>query len=300
MSKFIIEYVSGCVGGMAGVVVGQPLDTIKVRLQTQTGMYKGITNCYLTILKKEGAKGLFKGMTSPLLGLSFINAIVFGVEAQARHYLGTTGLKTTFASGAIAGFVQSIVCCPMELVKTQMQVQGIGKKTVKRTMKYKTSLDALKQIYRHEGVRGCYRGMLTTVIRDTPAFGCYFMTYEALTTGAVLKVLEINKEGNYTMPDIMKMLLSGGMSGMASWAVTYPVDVIKSRIQADHRRSDGKYKYNGLWAAGKLMSRNEGRWVFFTGLNSSLLRAFPVNAATFVVVQVCSQQLYKLNDENES
>lgn len=292
MSKFAIEYVSGCVGGMAGVVVGQPLDTIKVRLQTQRGMYKGIANCYLTILKKEGPKGLFKGMSSPLLGLSFINAIVFGVEAQTRHYFGSSGAVSCFLSGSTAGLVQSIVCCPMELVKTQMQVQGIGKKSVKRTMKYKTSLDALIQIYRHEGIRGCYRGMLATVIRDTPAFGTYFMTYEVLTN----TVLEINKEGNYQASDIMKMLLSGGISGMASWMITYPVDVVKSRIQADHKR-DGQYKYRGLVSASMTMYRNEGLSSFVIGLNSSLLRAFPVNAATFAVVQVTAQYLYNFSNQ---
>ena len=72
--------------------------------------------------------GLYKGMLSPLIGQGIINAIVFGVEAQAKGYLGKETIGSEFVSGMLAGAVQSIVCSPMELAKTQMQVQGIGQR----------------------------------------------------------------------------------------------------------------------------------------------------------------------------
>lgn len=285
----MIEYVSGCVGGVAGVIVGQPLDTIKVRLQTQTGMYRGITHCFRNIIGKEGMHGLFKGMSSPLVGLSFINAIVFGVEAQSRKCFGEQGLMSHFLSGATAGGVQTIICCPMELAKTQMQIQGIGSN---RTMKYKTSLDALKHIYEFEGARGFYRGMTSTILRDAPAFGGYFMTYHFLTTS----VFHVSIEGDYQKSDIAKMLLSGGISGVVSWIVTYPVDVVKSRIQADGSPGKG-YQYRGFIDCVTKLYRTEGSSVFFVGMNSSLLRAFPVNAATFAVVHVVARNLSSISDD---
>jgi len=67
-------------------------------------------------------------MQSPLIGLSVINAIVFGVEAQTISLLGKDTTKTHFVSGMVAGAVQCVICSPMELAKTQMQVQGIGKR----------------------------------------------------------------------------------------------------------------------------------------------------------------------------
>lgn len=70
-------------------------------------------------------------MASPLLGLSFINAIVFGVQAEAMEVLGPETVFTHFISGAFAGTVQSFICSPMELAKIKMQVQGIGTKVVK-------------------------------------------------------------------------------------------------------------------------------------------------------------------------
>uniref|UniRef100_H2YIT8 Mitochondrial basic amino acids transporter n=1 Tax=Ciona savignyi TaxID=51511 RepID=H2YIT8_CIOSA len=286
MVRFLIEYFSGCLGGIAGVFVGQPLDTIKVRLQTQGGKYRGVWHCFVSISQKESVYGLFKGMTSPIIGVSLINAIVFGVEAQTIKALGRETTFTHFVSGAFAGAVQSVVCAPMELAKTQMQVQGIGTRKAHDKVVYKGPLDVLRKTYQSNGIRGCYRGLVVTLIRETPAFGCYFATYDVLTS----TVFVVNKNETYTSEGVGKMLLAGGFAGMASWASTYPADAIKSHIQADG--AGGKpCKYNGMMDCAMKLYKAEGFSVFFRGLNSCLLRAFPVNAATFAVVHLSVQYL---------
>lgn len=80
-----LEFVAGCVGGAAGVVVGHPFDTIKVRLQTQNAAnprYRGTWHCFTQTLKGESVRGLYKGMSSPLAGVSLVNAVVFGVHGN--------------------------------------------------------------------------------------------------------------------------------------------------------------------------------------------------------------------------
>ncbi|KAJ8967474.1 hypothetical protein NQ314_002788 [Rhamnusium bicolor] len=57
--------------GMAGVIVGHPLDTVKVHLQTQNmnnPKYKGTIHCLRSLLVKEGLKGVYRGVTSPPYG----------------------------------------------------------------------------------------------------------------------------------------------------------------------------------------------------------------------------------------
>lgn len=57
---------------MAQVAVGHPLDTIKVRLQTQAKgaqAYNGMVDCFRKTLAEEGASGFFKGMLSPLIAV---------------------------------------------------------------------------------------------------------------------------------------------------------------------------------------------------------------------------------------
>lgn len=79
------EFVAGCVGGCAGVAVGHPLDTIKVRIQTQDSLnprYKGTFDCFRQTIKNESIRGLYKGMSSPMFGVSLVNAVVFGVHGN--------------------------------------------------------------------------------------------------------------------------------------------------------------------------------------------------------------------------
>ncbi|XP_066550302.1 mitochondrial basic amino acids transporter isoform X2 [Amia ocellicauda] len=217
--------------------------------------------------------GLYKGIGSPMMGLTFINAIVFGVQGNAMRLLGRDTPMNQFLAGSAAGAIQCVICCPMELAKTRMQLQGTGEKKSKRRL-YKNSLDCLVRIYNKEGLRGINRGMLTTFVRETPAFGFYFLTYDCLT-----RYLGCEPEDPYMIP---KLLFAGGMSGIASWLSTYPADVIKSRLQADG--VGGVNQYSGILDCVRQSWKKEGWRVFTRGLTSTLLRAFPVNAATFATV----------------
>ena len=68
--------------------------------------------------------GLYAGVSSPLFGLAFINAVVFGVQGNVnRQFKDPDSLKSLFISGAIAGLAQTFICSPMELTKTIMQVR---------------------------------------------------------------------------------------------------------------------------------------------------------------------------------
>lgn len=208
-----------------------------------------------------------------MMGLTFINAIVFGVQGNTMRLLGHDTPMNQFFAGAAAGAIQCVICCPMELAKTRMQMQGTGEKKSSRKL-YKNSLDCLARIYKREGVWGVNRGMVTTLIRETPGFGVYFLSYDVLT-----RSLGCEPNDRYMIP---KLLFAGGMAGIASWLSTYPVDVIKSRLQADG--VGGVNQYSSIADCVRQSVRKEGYMVFTRGLTSTLLRAFPVNASTFATV----------------
>ncbi|XP_044267250.1 mitochondrial basic amino acids transporter [Tribolium madens] len=254
-----LDFVAGCIGGCAGVIVGHPLDTIKVHLQTQDAKnpkFTGTVDCFRKLVTKDGLRGLYRGMTSPLAGVAAINAIVFGVYGNTQRSLNPETLQSSLIAGATAGFFQSFLCSPMELAKSRLQVAKSPS----------GPLDCLRKIYRGEGVRGLFRGLNSTILREIPAFGSYFLTYEFLTRSDDNRPVST---GN--------MLLAGGISGMVSWIIVYPIDVVKSRFQIDNT-----YK-NSLDCLRKSVS-SEGYNFLYKGLSPTLLRAFPVNAATFAVV----------------
>lgn len=250
--------------GCAGVIVGHPFDTIKVHLQTQDArnpMYRGTYHCLKTLVAQNGITGLYRGISSPLAGVAAINAIVFGVYGNVqRRSSDPDSLRSHFFAGALAGFAQSILCSPMELAKTRIQLLGHG-----------SPLKCIKDIHKSEGLRGVFKGYGITVLREIPGFSSYFVTYEILT----------RNENNVPVSTI-HMLFAGGFAGTVSWVMTYPVDVIKSRLQSDGMQGPAKYK--GAVDCLKKSISSEGYGFLTRGLTSTILRAFPMNAACFTVV----------------
>lgn len=131
----------------------------------------------------------------------------------------TLAFRVLFASFYFLGLVQSFICSPMELVKTRVQIQ-----TNKILL---GPLQCLCNVYKTEGLRGVFRGLNITFLREGLGFGIYFSTYEWLT-----------RSENSKPVSTLHLLAAGGTSGAASWFFTYPLDVIKSRIQIDGMSGD--------------------------------------------------------------
>lgn len=275
-----LDFFAGSIGGISGVIVGHPFDTVKVRLQTQPpSTYSGMIHCFSKIIRQESVFGLYKGLLPPLAGFSAMNAIVFGVQGMTYRRL-EPGRKSLFVSGAIAGLVQSFGVCPLELVKTQMQVQGQGikyKHVIRHTpdemLKYTGSLDCIKKIYKTGGLRACYRGMIPTLAREGPSVGVYIAFYHELCSHFAKSHETVHHLS------ILHLLVAGGVSGSASWVITYPIDVVKSRYQADINGH-----YNGILDCIRKTYISEGYAGFFRGITTTVVRAFPVNAATLATV----------------
>ena len=126
--------------------------------------------------KKEGFFAYYKGVHAPLASVPFLNAIVFSSYEITRKSLeahGMTGLQYVGVSGAVAGFLNSIIVGPTELIKCKMQVQ-------KETLVYKSSLDCARNIVKENGWLGLGQGMYATIMREIPAYVGQFVMYEFL------------------------------------------------------------------------------------------------------------------------
>lgn len=68
--RWWVNVLAGCSGGVAQVIVGHPFDTLKVRLQTAPpGQYDSALDCLYQTLRRESTTGLYRGATSPVLGI---------------------------------------------------------------------------------------------------------------------------------------------------------------------------------------------------------------------------------------
>lgn len=198
------DIIAGTVGGWAQVLVGQPLDTLKVRLQTQPSppIYKNATNCFRQLIKQEGPKGLYRGVAPPLAGIGFCNAVMFMSNGYFRRVLQKDGSKPLTileigVAGSMAGSVMSFLNCPIELLKVKLQTQdpkGVinmhGKleapvsrpidllhcSMLNSLLQYKGVIDCGIRSVRAQGLLAIYRGMGMTLLRDAPGTFAYFGT----------------------------------------------------------------------------------------------------------------------------
>jgi solute carrier family 25 carnitine/acylcarnitine transporter 20/29 len=170
LRRYAAENLGGFVSGSVMIICGQPFDTVKVRLQAGHTAYKGALDCVKTTVRTEGPRSLFKGMLSPLLANSAMNAVTFSTWQEAQRLFhfedgSEAPLEKVFLAGSIAGVVQCSIATPMELVRSKLQVQHEGVRA------YSGNLDCIKKLYASEGVGGLYRGNVSMVLREAPAFG---------------------------------------------------------------------------------------------------------------------------------
>ena len=267
---------AGTIGGVAGIVAGHPLDTVKVQLQTSREVSVGVLRTLRRVVSSEGVAGLYRGLLSPILSNAPINAVVFGVQGQVvrglqlQHDRPLSSVEH-FVAGSSAGLVQVLFAAPSEHVKIQVQTGAIGP--------HVSSLAAATTICQTHGIQTLFKGWQVCLLRDVPAFGAYFCGYEATK-----RALTNGESDNETD---MKLMVAGGMAGMISWVVSMPQDVVKSCVQS--QSLEGKQMSITQIVRSRL--QQEGPRFFFKGFSATMLRAFPVSAVTFLVYEKTMQYM---------
>jgi solute carrier family 25 ornithine transporter 2/15 len=114
------------------VYVGQPLDTVKVKMQTFPTAYRNSMHCLVETYQQSGiAKGLYAGTVPSLAANVAENAILFVAYGLCQKGISfVLGKKTTqelnilqnATAGSCASFFSSLALCPTELVKCRLQV----------------------------------------------------------------------------------------------------------------------------------------------------------------------------------
>ncbi|KAK1129924.1 hypothetical protein K0M31_019621 [Melipona bicolor] len=239
----------------------------------ETVLYNGTIDCARKTIVKEGVRGLYKGMGAPLCGVAPIFAISFYGFGLGKQLVRTSDNKELsplqlFYAGAFSGIFTTIIMTPGERIKCLLQIQQGDSKP-----KYNGPIDCAKQLYKNGGIRNIYKGTCATLLRDVPASGMYFMTYECLKKW-------MTPEGNKV--GILQTIIAGGFAGIANWIVGMPPDVLKSRLQS---APDGTFK-NGIRDVFVILMKEEGLRALYKGCVPVMLRAFPANAACFLGFEV--------------
>ncbi|RJE26275.1 carrier protein [Aspergillus sclerotialis] len=275
---------AGALGGIAQVLIGQPFDIVKVRLQTTT-QYSNALDCAKQIFKNEGPFAFYKGTLTPLIGIGACVSIQFGAFHEARRRLEELNKKKYadsslsygqyYLAGSFAGLTNSVLSGPIEHVRIRLQTQPHGAGRL-----YNGPVDCIRKLCGQDGVmRGLYRGQTVTYFREAQAYGVWFMTFEWMMN-------QDAKRNNVKREDIpsWKVATYGGIAGEGLWLSSYPFDVIKSKMQCDGFGAEQKFA--GMIDCFRKTLAVEGFGGLWKGIGPTLLRAMPVSAGTFAVVEL--------------
>lgn len=276
------EFVAGGLGGMAGVIAGHPLDTLRIHLQQPVGSSSTPPSAFNLIRRINATGGpfaFFKGMGAPLASIPVQNAVTFQAYAQLSRMLSCgneadpPSYQKVAVAGLGAGFIQTSILTPVELVKIRLQLYS-------STAQTQIGPFALaRSILRTEGIGGLYRGLGITILRDAPAHALYFTSYEYTRELLHPGCRQSGQESPLTM------LTAGGIAGVASWVLLYPLDVLKSRLQAQGGPGIPN-KYTGIADCLRKSVQEEGVRVLWRGLGAAGTRAYLVNGAIFTAYEL--------------
>ncbi|KAJ6441798.1 mitochondrial carrier protein [Purpureocillium lavendulum] len=236
-----------------------PLDSVKTRMQTY--QYNGFLDCVKRTYRTENLAGFFRGKSTlpyPAHGFEVVvRRISFSIYQRAK-YAYSGWVKQNFgydiiqhvnrpgtypnlwsvacfgAAGATAGSAITFLACPFELTKLSAQVSvllaeragGCQKsRAVASSYQNKGTLRTMANIIKHRGILGLYTGFRLHLLRDTLGTSIYFMVYESG------KQLGTTFAGDSPNSNKLAVVAAGGMCGLVSWAMIYPIDSAKSIYQ---------------------------------------------------------------------
>jgi solute carrier family 25 (mitochondrial carnitine/acylcarnitine transporter), member 20/29 len=283
------DFWAGYLSGAVGIIVGNPLDVIKVRVQARDAL-AAAPSLAAYAGQFETARVLVSGSAAPILGYGALNALLFvsynRTEALLNKATVSRSLWSTWIAGAVGGLATWVVSTPTELIKCRAQLPSPPV----------SSWTVAKQVWRAEGVKGLYFGGVVTALRDSIGYGFYFWSYELSTQYVTRRMGDQYSLGQ----EAAKVLLCGGLAGIVTWASIFPLDVVKTRVQTQPfvfghettpllsggpRRQGRAYERFGAREAAKRAYQDGGVSVFFRGLTVCSIRAFVVNAVQWAVYE---------------
>ncbi|KAL1210349.1 Adenine nucleotide transporter BT1, chloroplastic/mitochondrial [Cardamine amara subsp. amara] len=171
---------AGACAGVSQTLLTYPLELVKTRLTIQRGVYKGIFDAFLKIIREEGPTELYRGLAPSLIGVvPYAATNYFAYDSLRNAYRSFSkqekiGNIETLLIGSLAGALSSTATFPLEVARKHMQVGAVSGRVV-----YKNMLHALVTILEHEGILGWYKGLGPSCLKLVPAAGISFMCYEA-------------------------------------------------------------------------------------------------------------------------
>lgn len=174
LSGVSANFIAGAAAGCTTLIIIYPLDIAHTRLaadvgKTEARQFRGIYHFLSSILKKDGIRGIYRGLPASLHGMVIHRGLYFGGFDTIKEMLSEESKPelALWKRWVVAQAVTTsagLLSYPLDTVRRRMMMQS----GLEQPM-YRSTLDCWRKIYRTEGVASFYRGALSNTFRGTGA-----------------------------------------------------------------------------------------------------------------------------------
>lgn len=248
------EIIGATGAGCASTLVGHPLDTIKVHLQTNPNLGTSSQAAkYLLLESKSNPLVFFRGIGPPLINSIVMNTVMFSVFAQVKQAFpqDDNRFASALSAGLISGFATACLSTPTDYIKIQSQLQQQGTAS---------SFDIFKSTLQ-TNPKALFRGHLANLGRE----GVFTMVYLGLYDIWKVKFTNTNQDEK----SLMQVAAVSSLTGALAWVASYPFDTVKSVVQGSSKTITTRQAIQQLWNQGsfyKGCATSTGRAVLVTSI----------------------------------
>lgn len=292
----LLRFVLAGLANTTACAATNPVDVVKTRLQLDNELssrkdifrdryYRGFFRGGAQIVRDEGVRGLYKGLCASMIREASYSSIRMGAYEPVKRALGATDRRYTalwikVCAGAMSGGVGSIIATPADVVRVRMQADSgaAGPNESGHTRRYSSTSRAFYEIYKVEGMRGLYAGVVPTVLRAAVLTATQIPTYDH-TKHALLN-------RGWMQEGAQLHIVCSMIAGLMTALTTSPVDVIKTRLMNQKRTGrDAGLTYASTFNAVQKTLQSEGMLAFYKGFIPNWMRLGPHTIITFFVFE---------------
>ena len=194
-----MDYLVASTGsGALAAVITNPIWVVKTRMlstsATEAGAYPGLIAGLRSILRKEGPRGYFHGLTPTLAGVSHGSLYFMAYEKlnkwrrdrrEAQGGSGQLSNMDTIMNSTLSKLWAGTITYPHQVLRARMQTQNL--RGAESPAQPNLSVRALiRTVWRNEGALGFYKGMFPNLLRVVPSTCITFLVYENVKWGLPL------------------------------------------------------------------------------------------------------------------
>jgi len=261
---------AGFCSGATEAAVTMPFDTIKTYCQTQRVAYGPVAGAK-DIFKLKGFGGFYFGLPAVLVQVAGKGAIRWSAYEQLKVMFQTAGAprgSIDLLAGMGAGLAEAFLwTTPTERLKVLRQ------QDIKTGLnRYASITGAIRTIATEHGIKGLYAGIGACGLRQASGVGVRFAVYGRVK-------LAISSDP----PQMWQSAIAGGITGCISTVLNNPIDVVKTRIEAQD--GAGTKEYTNWFQCMRSTVKQEGFLALYRGMAPRLVKISFGQAITFTAYE---------------